>query len=116
VSRYVNFEEILTSRISQESLAVTKDEEHQSPKDGQQSTIKTLGGEEEFSPSRPIMRPMWLLQILRDASEAPRSVARECRSLRKFLNYMVLMSSIIDVEPSIFEEATYQKVWQDAMI
>jgi hypothetical protein len=32
------------------------------------------------------------------------------------LNYMVLMSSIIDVEPSSFEEATDQQVWQDSMV
>jgi hypothetical protein len=29
---------------------------------------------------------------------------------------MALMSSIIDVEPSSFEEATDQQVWQDAMV
>jgi hypothetical protein len=35
---------------------------------------------------------------------------------RSFQNYMALMSSIIDVEPSSFEEATNQQVWQDAMV
>jgi hypothetical protein len=29
---------------------------------------------------------------------------------------MALMSSIIDVEPSNFEEATDQQVWWDAMV
>jgi hypothetical protein len=53
---------------------------------------------------------------LRDVGEAPRSTARERRPPRKFPNYMVLMSSIIDVEPSNFEEAANQQVWRDAMV
>jgi hypothetical protein len=48
--------------------------------------------------------------------EAPRSTIRESRPLRKFPNYMALMGSIIDVEPSSFEEAANQQVWQDAMV
>jgi hypothetical protein len=43
-------------------------------------------------------------------------VVRERRTLRKFLNYMVLMSSMIDAEDSSFEEAIYQQVWWDAMV
>jgi hypothetical protein len=53
---------------------------------------------------------------LRDIGEAPRSVVRKHRPPRKFLNYMVLMSSIIDVEPSSFEETADQQVWWDAMV
>jgi hypothetical protein len=53
---------------------------------------------------------------LRDVGEAPRSVVRERRPPKKFLNYMALMSSIIDAKPSSFEEATYQQVWWDAMV
>jgi hypothetical protein len=56
------------------------------------------------------------LQTLRDASEAPSSAVRESRPPRKFPNYMMLMSSIIDVEPSSFEEETNQQVWWDAMV
>jgi len=35
--------------------------------------------------------------------------------LRKFPNNMALMSRIIDVEPSSFEEATNKWVWKYAM-
>jgi hypothetical protein len=59
---------------------------------------------------------MWLFQKLRDVGEAPRSAVRERRPLRKFLNYMALMSRIIDVEPSSFKEVIDQKVWKDAMV
>jgi hypothetical protein len=53
---------------------------------------------------------------LRDVGDAPRSMVRECRSLRKFPNYMVLMSSIIYIEPSSFKELVCQQVWRDAMV
>jgi hypothetical protein len=44
-------------------------------------------------------------QTLRDAQEyveAPRSTFREIKPPKKFPNYMELMRSIIDYEPSIF--------------
>jgi hypothetical protein len=116
VSRDVKFKENLASRRSQESSTVTEDKEQQAPKDEQQSTVQTSGGEEELSPSSPVRRPRWLLQTLKDVGEAPRSVHQRAQASKKFPNYMVLMSSIIDVEPSSFEEATDQQVWRDAMV
>jgi hypothetical protein len=53
---------------------------------------------------------------LRDVGEAPKSANGERKPPRKFLNYMALMSSIIDVEPSSFEEVADQQVWQKAMV
>jgi hypothetical protein len=53
---------------------------------------------------------------LKDVGEAPRSAIREHKPLKNFLNYMALMSSIINVEPSSFVEAEYQQVWTDAMV
>jgi hypothetical protein len=102
VRRYVKFEENLASNISQESSVVTEDEEQQAPKDEQRPTVQTSGGEENLSPSNPVRRPRWLLQTLRDVYEAPRSAVRETIPLNKFTNYMVLMSNIINVEPSNF--------------
>jgi hypothetical protein len=95
VSRDVKFKENLASRSTQESSAVTEEKE-------QQSTIQTSGGEEDLSPSSPIRRPSWILQTLKDVGEAPKSVVRERRPPKKFLNYMALMTNIIDVEPFIF--------------
>jgi hypothetical protein len=43
-------------------------------------------------------------------------VVRDRRPPKKFLNYMALMSSIIDANPSSFEEAIDQCVWWDAMV
>jgi hypothetical protein len=62
--------------------------------------------------------PRWFEQILRDAREhvePPRTTFRE-RSPQKFPTYMALMTNIIDLEPSIFEEATIQHVWRDSMV
>jgi hypothetical protein len=42
-----------------------------------------------------------LVQTLRDVGKAPMSVVRERRPPKNFLNYMALMSGIIDVEPPI---------------
>jgi hypothetical protein len=36
--------------------------------------------------------------------------------LKKFPEYMALMSNIIDFEPSNFQEVAYQQVWLDAMV
>jgi hypothetical protein len=48
--------------------------------------------------------------------EPPKSTFRESRPPRKFPQYMALMTSIIDSEPSSYEEAANQQVWQDAMV
>jgi hypothetical protein len=114
VSKDVKFEENLASRKSQESSAVTKDEEQQLSTTSSSGSQTSSG--EELAPYSSVRRLVWLLQTLRDAGEAPRSVVRESKPLRKFSNYMALMSSIIDVEPSNFEEATNQQVWRDAMV
>jgi hypothetical protein len=53
---------------------------------------------------------------VQEQAEAPRSTIRESRPSRKFPNYMALMSSIIDVEPSNFEEVADQQVWHDVMV
>jgi hypothetical protein len=107
---YVKVKENLASIISQESSTVIEDEKKKALKDEYKSIIHTLGVEEELSPSIPIKRPRWLLQTLKDTSEALRSAVRERRPSKKFPKYMALMHSIIDVEPSNFEEETYQQV------
>jgi hypothetical protein len=82
---------------------LTEDREKQAPKDEKQSKVHTSGREEELYPTSPLRRLRWLVQTLIYVGEALRSVVRECRHLNNFLNYMALMSGIIDVEPSSFE-------------
>jgi hypothetical protein len=108
---------------------VTENEEQEAPKvepgSPKTPTISSSGqqpsGEEEetLAPSSSVRRPRWFTQTLRDAQEyvgAPRSTFRESRPLKKFPNYMALMSNIIDSEPSSFQEAVDQQVWWDAMV
>jgi hypothetical protein len=45
-----------------------------------------------------------------------RLAVREHMPPKKFLNYTTLMSSIIDAEPSSFEEVADQQIWRDAMV
>jgi hypothetical protein len=53
----------------------------------------------------------WVEQTLREAREyvgAPRTYVRESRAPQRFSNYMALMSKLLEVEPSIFEEESQQ--------
>jgi len=75
--------------------------------------------EEEPAATRTIRRPKWFEQTLGDAQEhveAPKSSFKVSRPPRKFLNYMAFITSIIDLEPSSFEEVTNQQIWRDAMV
>jgi hypothetical protein len=102
VRKYVNFKENLTSKSTQESPIVTDDEDQQDLKDEEYSVVQTLGGEEVLSPSSLVKRPRWLLLTLRDFSEILRSVFKGIMPPKKFMNYIALMSRIIDAKPSIF--------------
>jgi hypothetical protein len=96
------------------SMLVVEDEEKKALKGEQSSETSSsgsqpLGGEEELSPSSSVRRPSWYELTLRDAQEkveAPRSTFRERRPPKKFPNFMVLMSSIIDSESSSVQEET----------
>jgi hypothetical protein len=105
------------------SMSVAEDEEKKAPKGEQSSETSSSGsqpsgGEEELAPSSSVRRPSWYELTLRDAQEkveAPRSTFRESRPPKKFPNFMVLMSSIIDSKSSSVQEATDQQVWRDSM-
>jgi hypothetical protein len=113
----IKFKERLTSKKYQDSSIVIEEEEQQYMKDDHHSVVShTSHGEEELSHSSYVRRPGWLLYTLRDAGEACRSEIRELKPPRMFLNYMSLMSSIIDAQHSSFEEAPDQQVWRDSMV
>jgi hypothetical protein len=107
ISRDVKFEEDFASRKSHEPIPVTEDEEQEALKAEPGSPMASSSGqqpsgeeEEPLAPSSSVRRPRWFTQTLRDAQEyveAPRSTFRESRPLKKFLNYMALMSNIIDL-------------------
>ena len=63
-------------------------------------------------------KPGWPRELIQDAKRyvAPNKTFRESKRPRLYSNYVALVSNIIDVEPSSYEEAVEKKVWQDAMI
>ena len=84
-----------------------------------------LDGKRELASSNFVKKPTSYEMILKDTQEqvdAPRSIVRESRSTKK--SYVTHVSSlmmnfiyiVIDDELFSFQEATYQQVWQDAMV
>ena len=64
-------------------------------------------------------KPRWVLQTLKEAKEyvePPKRAVRESKAPERFCSYMALVSSLIESEPSTFEEAADQQVWRDAMM
>jgi len=109
-------EEPVTPRISD---AVTKERsisEEYTPED-----------HDDLEPQRPVdppkdmitykRRPAWVREAVEDAERyrAPEGSSREKKRPKIFSSYVALLCGIIDKEPSSFEEAAENKVWQDAM-
>lgn len=62
-------------------------------------------------------KPKWLQDTLRDATSVaePKRPVRESRPPERFCSYMAMVTSILDSEPSSYEEAASQQVWREAM-
>jgi hypothetical protein len=56
------------------------------------------------------------LREAQEKVEAPQTSVRMSKTPQRFSNYMTLMSELIEVEPSSFQEASEQQVWRDAML
>ena len=57
-------------------------------------------------------KPKWLQDTLREATSVagPKRQVRDSRPPERFTSYMALVASIIDSEPSSYEEAASQQV------
>ena len=57
-------------------------------------------------------RPRWAQQTLHDAEghEAAHGIHWESKRLQRFSSYVALMSHIIDLEPTMYEEASRHQV------
>jgi hypothetical protein len=104
VSRDVKFEEDFAFGKSHKPNLVVEDEEQEASKVEPGSLV----------PSTSVKRPRWFSQNLRDSQEhvqTPRITFRESKAL---LDYMALMSNILDSEPSSFQEVAYQQgLWRE---
>jgi hypothetical protein len=67
------------------------------------------------SDTRP--RPKWYKSTVSDSRHvrSPERSMRQSRPPERF-GYMALMTELIDVEPSTYEQATQHGVWQEAMM
>ena len=69
-------------------------------------------------PSSSKRRPSWLRETLEDAKRhiAPRGgTFRESKKPNRYQGYLTALSTIIQNDPSSFEEPVKQQVWKDAM-
>jgi len=57
-----------------------------------------------------------LVQDARENVVAPSNLHRQRRSPKRYTGYMDLMTELVEIEPSSFEEAVEQLVWVDAMM
>ena len=58
-------------------------------------------------------------QLLKEANEQVESLKTSARTsvpLQRYLGYAALMSNMIDLEPTCFEEAIVRKPWRDSMV
>ena len=62
-------------------------------------------------------KPVWARELIQDAKRYGTSEGslKESKRPHIYLSYMALLSDIIDVEPSNFEDAVGKQVWKDAM-
>lgn len=127
VSRDVTFDEEITFQRSKESHIDVDCKEHEAPQDAKLPVpdTHTLDDQREepndpIDPIEPIehvdgprdvvvakRRPTWLCETLREVKKhaSPQGSFRESRRPYRFLSYMEVMSHIIDLEPSTYEDA-----------
>ena len=81
--------------------------------DGQMDPIDPPPGESSSSKRRP----SWLRHTLEDAERhiAPRGTFRESKKSNRYQGYLVAMSTIVQFELGMLEEAVKHQVWKDAM-
>jgi hypothetical protein len=67
---------------------------------------------------KTITRPAWLETTLQEAKKhkAPTSTFRQRKKPKRFTSYAALMTSLVNAEPSTFEEAIKKKEWKEAMM
>ena len=57
-----------------------------------------------------------LVQYAQEHVRAPTSLQRWRGSLNNYTGYMVVMTKLVELEPSSFEEEIYQPLWVDVMV
>ena len=125
MSHDVTFDEDMALRKINNLLILRKDKEADTRNQGAKEDETMPNVDEPMDPIDPPphepssskRRPSWLRETLEDAERhiAPRGTFRESKKPNKYQGYLTAMSTIIQNEPSSFEEAVKHQVWKDAM-
>jgi chromatin remodeling complex protein RSC6 len=126
-SRDVTFDERIAFKKSiEDSIDSNEEEEHEDPKE--ESTCSPEHPSEEQEPPHELWnqlivpktrkRPTWLESTLQEAEKhkAPSGTFRQSKKPKRFSSYAALMTSLVNAEPSTFEEAVKKKEWKEAMM
>ena len=130
INRDVTFDEDVTSSKSKKNASEdAQDEEPKAPRGSKPEVEKfVLEDHDELEPQKPEdppkevfsgkRRPAWACELMQEAEKygAPDGTFRESKRPKSFSSYVALLSNIIDVEPTNYEEAIKKQVWQDAMV
>jgi hypothetical protein len=127
INRDVTFDEKIAFKKSIEDPIDSNDEEeYEDPKE--ESTCSPKDPSEEpdqpLEPVEPVVVPRnqkrlaWLESTLQEAErhKAPSGTFRESKRPKRFSSYATLMTSLVNAEPSTFEEAVKKKEWKEAMV
>ena len=124
ISRDVTFDEDATFRKSKKnSSEEIQDEEPKAPR-GLEREVEEVVPEDhdELEPQRPEdppkevtlgkRRPAWAHELMQEADKygAPDETFRESKKPKTYSSYVALLSNIIDVKPTSYEEAVKKQV------
>ena len=113
-SRRHRAEEILEEELEAPKAIVRDDEEHDQVDHDMTKPHMSMDLPKEVSHKKKLA---WARELIQDAERygAPEESLRESKRPRIYSSYMALLSDIIDVEPSNFEEVVEKQVWKDAI-
>jgi hypothetical protein len=88
---------------------------------GIRSEVETLGHGYVTSPLVTLgkRKPRWFQETLKEAKdnfEEPKRLFRERKAPKRLGSYLVMVTSIIDLEPTTFAQEFDQQVWREAML
>lgn len=124
-SHDVTFNEDIALRNINNLPILTKDKEADTGNQGEKEDETMPDVNEPMDPIYPLphelyssqRRPSCLRKTLKDFERhiAPRGTFHESKKSNRYQGYLTTMSTIIQNEPSSFEEVMNQKVWKDAI-
>ena len=108
------FKEVLDEELEAPRVNVRDDEDRDLVDHDMPEPQMLIDPPKEVSHKR---KQAWARELIQDVERygAPEGSVKESKRPRIYLSYMALLSDIIDVKPSIFEEVVGKQVWKDAM-